>query len=151
RFDGDDDIILWHELGRFTYDADRRGDRLTADLQAPAMLTQRFCGRASGNRRHIDARVREARADQSTNRSRADDTDLHHVFGRLSTMRFAFPSERSIPPGCTTCTSAVTPIRFLIRCASVVPAVSPSACPASAARATRTVNSSSARGRAISS
>ena len=40
-----------------------------------------------------------------------------YSFGRLSKMRTALPSERSIVPGATASIAAVTPISDLMRCA----------------------------------
>ena len=126
-FDRDDDIILRLQFGRVAHGTNRRRDRLAADLQSPAMLAQRRSRRVSRNGRHVDACMREPRSDQPTDCASANDADFHQAFGRLSTTRFALPSERSMPPLATICTDAVTPIRFLIRCASVAPAASPSA------------------------
>src|SRR6266576_2993917 len=95
--------------------ANRRRDRLAADLQSPSMLAQRRRRRVAPNGGDVYARMREPRADQSAYRTSADDANFHQVFGRLSTMRFALPSERSMPPLARVCTAAVTPIRLLIR------------------------------------
>ena len=72
-------------------------------------------------------------------------------FGRLSTTRFALPSERSMPPGAQHLHGRGDADQGLDRDArGAVPAASPSAAPAAGARSTSTVISSRLPGRVIS-